>query len=466
MLMESYIAKKEVGNYLATINFNISASGSALTVTKTETDPISQYQIARLEVTLDNTITLPASVILRLEPPTGTAPTTIDGYSVLVHMIPDPDTLGSYYIYLNEIIGHNMKVGSLNSVYYNFQIYDKNGTLLSQPVSALDVINLYKTNLSAHWSPDDLENAFVSIKNLYDMKNPLLYQKSAASSRTEQVLTPDSGYAGFSKVTIAPYTLQAKSAVVSSATQTVTADAGYDGLSSVTVPAYNLQSITINPSTAAQTITPSAGWAGIASAYVAPVTATIDPNIQPGNIASGKSILGVTGTYGLSKELLEKRNGTTLFQEYGSGLKDYIKAYINLINSTGAMLTNCNFMFGFSGIDIVPLLFDTSNVTSMICMFANCPALTTVPSFNTSNVTSMVNMFADCSSLKSILMTGMKVPFDISSSTKFEETDLVTILNNLATVTTASTLTMGATNLAKLTDADKLIATNKGWTLA
>ena len=63
-------------------------------------------------------------------------------------------------------------------------------------------------------------------------------------------------------------------------------------------------------------------------------------------------------------------------------------------------------------------------------------------------------------------MTGMKVSFDISASTKFTEAALVEILNNLATVTTTTTLKMGATNLAKLTDADKKIATDKGWTLA
>ena len=74
-------------------------------------------------------------------------------------------------------------------------------------------------------------------------------------------------------------------------------------------------------------------------------------------------------------------------------------------------------------------------------------------------------MFRSCSSLKSILMTGMMANFDISASTQFEESDLVTILNNLATVTSTKTLTMGATNLAKLTDAEKAIATNKGWTL-
>jgi hypothetical protein len=63
-------------------------------------------------------------------------------------------------------------------------------------------------------------------------------------------------------------------------------------------------------------------------------------------------------------------------------------------------------------------------------------------------------------------MTGMKTSFDISASTLFTRDALNEIMSNLATVTTAQTLTMGSTNLAKLTDADKLIATGKGWTLA
>lgn len=113
----------------------------------------------------------------------------------------------------------------------------------------------------------------------------------------------------------------------------------------------------------------------------------------------------------------------------------------------------------------VPQL-NTSNVKDMSYMFQSCSRLTTVPQLDVSNVTNMNNIFANCSSLKSILMTGMKVSFSISASTQFEESDLVTILNNLATVTSTKTLTMGSTNLAKLTDDEKAIATNKGWTLA
>lgn len=113
----------------------------------------------------------------------------------------------------------------------------------------------------------------------------------------------------------------------------------------------------------------------------------------------------------------------------------------------------------------VPQL-DTSKVTNTSRMFASCRSLTLIPQLDMSNVTETFNMFDGCTNLKSILMTNIGANLDISASTKFERTDLVTILNNLKTVTSATTLTMGATNLAKLTEEDKAIATNKGWTLA
>ena len=47
-------------------------------------------------------------------------------------------------------------------------------------------------------------------------------------------------------------------------------------------------------------------------------------------------------------------------------------------------------------------LIDTSNVTNMDDLFANCYSLTTIPLLNTSNVTRMTNMFQDCYSLTTI----------------------------------------------------------------
>lgn len=128
-------------------------------------------------------------------------------------------------------------------------------------------------------------------------------------------------------------------------------------------------------------------------------------------------------------------------------------------------VTNMPSMFSkCSSLTALPQM-DTPNAQNMANMFEYCSKLTVIPALNASKVYNLNNMFKSCSSLKSILMTGMMANFDISASTKFEESDLVTILNNLATVTQTKTLTMGATNLAKLTDAEKAIATNKGWTL-
>ena len=111
-------------------------------------------------------------------------------------------------------------------------------------------------------------------------------------------------------------------------------------------------------------------------------------------------------------------------------------------------------------------LFNTGKVTSMGYMFYSCSSLTAIPQLDTGNVTSMNYMFGNCSSLTSIKMKNMKVNFDIHYSTKMEREALVEVLNNLATVTSTKTLTLGSTLLAKLTDTDKAIATNKGWTLA
>ena len=187
-----------------------------------------------------------------------------------------------------------------------------------------------------------------------------------------------------------------------------------------------------------------------------------------------------------SKNLLDATHSTiSLFQEYKGTSVNGLIAYEDTENvyNMGSMFRNCNklttipqlntsnvtdmtsMVYQCKSITSIPLL-DTSKVNDMSYMFYGCSKLTTVPALDVSNVNYMNYIFSGCSSLKSILMTGMKVKFDISASTKFEESDLVTILNNLATVTTTKTLTMGATNLAKLTDEDKAIATNKGWTLA
>ena len=129
---------------------------------------------------------------------------------------------------------------------------------------------------------------------------------------------------------------------------------------------------------------------------------------------------------------------------------------------------NMNSMFGScSSLTSIPQL-DTSKVTDMSTMFNYCSSLTSIPRLDTSKVTRFNFMFNNCISLETIHMINMKVNFDISASTKFTREALVEIINNCYDVTTlnkTAKLTMGSTNLAKLTDEDKAIATAKGWTL-
>lgn len=128
-------------------------------------------------------------------------------------------------------------------------------------------------------------------------------------------------------------------------------------------------------------------------------------------------------------------------------------------------VTNMSYMYQWCKSTNFPQL-NMSKVTNMQEMFYFDYSLETVPAFDCTNVTNMQYIFTSCRNLKSILMTNIGTNLDISASTKFDREDLVLILNNLKTVTTTKTLKMGATNLARLTDEDKLIATNKGWTLA
>lgn len=93
---------------------------------------------------------------------------------------------------------------------------------------------------------------------------------------------------------------------------------GFDGFAPVEVQGYTpvLQSKSVTPSTSQQTVTPDQGYDGLSSVDVAAVDASIDANIQPGNIKKDVQILGVTGT----------------MEDYESRYKAWNKAFFSAIN--------------------------------------------------------------------------------------------------------------------------------------
>lgn len=166
-------------------------------------------------------------------------------------------------------------------------------------------------------------------------------------------------------------------------------------------------------------------------------------------------------------------------------------------------LTNMYGMFyGCTGLTALPLL-DTSNVTDMNSAFYECKSITTIPAFNTSNVTNMRSMLVYCNSLVSVPLLDASKVTNISNMFGYLENPTVTdlggfkdlkvdwsdmyslaklpnltyqsvmnVINNLydfranGDSTTTRTIRFNANSLALLSDADKTIATNKGWILA
>nr|DAW56105.1 MAG TPA: leucine-rich repeat protein [Caudoviricetes sp.] len=75
--------------------------------------------------------------------------------------------------------------------------------------------------------------------------------------------------------------------------------------------------------------------------------------------------------------------------------------------------------------------------------------------------------FLSCQSLANI--TGnpnFKVSVSFANCPNLTHDSIMVIINGLQTVTSSPTLTLGTANLSKITDEEKKVATDKGWTLA
>ena len=166
-------------------------------------------------------------------------------------------------------------------------------------------------------------------------------------------------------------------------------------------------------------------------------------------------------------------------------------------------VTNMNAMFSYcSSLTSVPQM-DTSSATDMYSMFDGCRSLTSIPQMDTSKVTNMGYMFAGCYSLTSIpLLDGSSItrttgPFGFFSLDQLTDlggfkdlkvswsnnflgmvpnatvASLMNVINNLYDFTSngetpsssQGRIGFGTTNLNKLTDEQKAVVINKGWTL-
>ena len=152
----------------------------------------------------------------------------------------------------------------------------------------------------------DGEYSGVTLNINVPMKPEDTFARTLVSNGTYTIEPTTEGhvFSGGSVIVAVPSDIhnQEKTALfVSNTTTEITADSGYSGLSrvaiQVAVPDPVLQSKEVNPSLTTQTITADEGYDALERVVVTKVTPDIDPNITAGNIKSGTTILGVTGTY-------------------------------------------------------------------------------------------------------------------------------------------------------------------------
>ena len=133
-------------------------------------------------------------------------------------------------------------------------------------------------------------------------------------------------------------------------------------------------------------------------------------------------------------------------------------------------VTTMGYMFYYCySLTAIPQM-DTSSVTSMADMFRYCYSLTAIPQMDTSAVTDMSGTFINCYSLTVIAFNGSVTGW-AGSAVSLQDCSLghaaiVAFFNSLPTITSAKAITLtGNPGVSELTDAEKAIATGKGWTL-
>ena len=120
---------------------------------------------------------------------------------------------------------------------------------------------------------------------------------------------------------------------------------------------------------------------------------------------------------------------------------------------------------GCSNLTEFPML-DLSKGTDFGRTWDNCSSLTSFPQLDLSSGTNFAYAWTGCSNLTNLGGFGaIKESIDLSPCTKLTVESLMNVINQAATVT-GKTMTLGSTNLAKLSDEQKSVATSKGWTLA
>ena len=176
---------------------------------------------------------------------------------------------------------------------------------------------------------------------------------------------------------------------------------------------------------------------------------------------------------GWTEEIFKPKYDLKPYDANGMFRGSYIVNLKERLETCGVVLdlSECvSFSDGFNScpkLKVLPKL-DGSAMPGTTNMCYNCTELETIEELKCAEKTGFNNTFYKCSKLTNMIVTGVigQNGLDLHWSTKLTHDSLMSIINALQTKTSGTwTVTLGSENLAKLTDAEKAIATQKGWSL-
>lgn len=309
-------------------------------------------------------------------------------------------------------------------------------------------------------------------------------------------ISADAGYDGLQNVELTTNVqpdLEIKNvSIISNGSTTVIPSQDKDGLSQVNIatnvmPNLENKSVTITENKTT-TITPTQGKDGLSQVEVitnvsggADLTEYMAENIDKGN----------SSACGFIKSLIQvippkTRSGSDLSYAYSKlpYLEKVDLSNLDFTNTTQTLILS-NMFNGDS--KLINVIFPNINPSglniNMASMFSNCSSLETLnlSKINMGKCSRIDNCFYNCAKITNLTFGSelgknyspnatahtSTYTLDLSFCTLLTHDSLMSVINNLYDISEGNTqdLVIGATNIAKLSQAEIDIATNKGWTV-
>ena len=331
------------------------------------------------------------------------------------------------------------------------------------------------------------------LNNAIEYVDPITQEKEVTPTKKNQVIEPDKGYTGLSKVTVKSYTpIVDKKTITSNGTYKAIDD-NLDGYSEVEVATSGVDIWNyFEKSPTYIDINNHEIKLWLKSVPLIDLSKTTSMNSMFQYCRSLKAIplldtnhilnMGYT-FYGCNKlEIVSQLDTSNVTNMYGCFNSCSLLKTIPLLNT--GKVTTMNSMFGYcQDLETIPQI-DMSNVEDVRDMFYLCSHLKSLPKLNWQKINNVYSTFQSCSQLVDLGgFENLGMAYETTQVTnytfyglKFQTSynltheSLMNVINNLYDIKTKGVkpqqLIFGSTNLAKLTAEEIAIASDKGWNVS